>query len=348
MLVWAAFSMVMVLGFTALATDTGLYLRNIRDAQNDTDAAVLAGAQELARGISAGLSNAEAEANAIAKAEEWASLNDAEENLDCCTFSDFNGDGHTDTVEGTVARSSDAVFARVIGIDSFPLERDAAARVVNAGGGEVMPWALCGDEDAPPLWGVEVGELYVVKVGSPGGGGGGDDGRCGPETGNFQILDVGGEDDGQCKQGATGYRLAIEHGGSCDVYMADNQVTVDTKTGNIGQNTRTAIEQYLADRGETGDYEFCDDYENNGDDPSCWARYILVPIINSDLPPGTSVPMEILDLAPMYLAWWSRTGPWGDAEVHAILLSNQYIPGWTLVGERGDSAFTALHPLLVK
>ena len=346
-MVWAAFSMVMVLGFTAFATDTGLYLRNIRDAQNDADSAVLAGAQELARGISAGLPNAEAEANAVAKAQEWATNNGAEVDLECCTFLDSNNDGLTDTVEGTVARSSDAVFAHVVGIDSFPLERSAGAQVVNAGGGEVMPWALCGDEDAPPLYDVVAGEEYTIKVGAIGEG----ENRCGPETGNFQILGVGGRDGGgtgDCRSGTEGYRLAIEHGGSCDVFMAEGQVLVDTKTGNLGQSTKTAIQQYLADRGETGDYEFCDDYEANGLDASCWARYILVPIIDEDLPPGTSEPVTILDLAPMYMTWWTRHGPWGAAEVHAILLTNTYISGWTLVGERGDSAFSALHPLLVK
>ncbi len=344
MLVWTAFSMVMVLGFTAFATDTGLYMRNIRDAQNDVDAAVLAGAQELTIGISEGLSNAESEANALAKAQEWATLNGADGDFQCCTFSDSNGDGLTDTIEATIDRSSSAVFARVLGIDSFPLERSAAARVVNAAGGEVMPWALCGDEDAPSLWDVQVGEEYTVKVGAIAQG----EERCAPETGNFQILGIGGNDGGDCKAGAIGYQLAIMNGGSCDVYEADGDVLVDTQTGNLGQNTTTAIEQYLADRGETGNYEFCDDYENNRDDPSCWARYILVPIIDEDLPPGSSEPVVILDLAPMYMTWWTRSGPWGAAEVRAILVTDQYIPGWTLIGGRDDSAFSILHPLLVK
>ena len=354
-LIWAAFSMVMVLGFTAMATDTGLYLRNIRDAQNDADAAVLAGAQELARGISAGLSNAEAEASATAKAQEWAGYNGADGQFDCCAFSDFNGDGLTDTVEGTVARSSSAVFARVVGVDSFPLERSAAARVVNAAGGEVMPWALCGDEDEPFLWGVQVDEEYIIKVGAgqaqgqgQGQGQGDGDQPCGPETGNFQILNIGGpDDDGNCKQGAVGYGYAIENGGSCYVYQADGEVLVDTKPGNLGQNTKDAIEQYLADRGETGNYEYCDDYAAHGTEQQCWARHVLVPIVDKDLPPGKK-PVVILDLAPMYLTWWTREPPWGEAEVHAILKTNTYIPGWTLLGQREDSAFSVLHPLLVK
>ena len=39
-LVLAAFSAVMVLGFTALVTDVGIYMRDMRDAQNDADAIV--------------------------------------------------------------------------------------------------------------------------------------------------------------------------------------------------------------------------------------------------------------------------------------------------------------------
>jgi hypothetical protein len=349
-LIMAAFSMVIVLGFTALAIDTGYHLRNVRDAQNDVDAAMLASVQELGNGISAGLSNAEAEANALAKAQEWATYNGAAGQLDCCTFSDFNGDGLTDTVEGTVSRSSEAYFARVVGIDSFSLERGAAARMVNAAGGSIMPWALCGDKDQPLLWGVQEGEEYVVKVGAgQSKGQSAEEGlACGPQTGNFQILNVGGpDDDGDCKQGAVGYRYAIENGGSCYAYTADDEVLVDTKPGNLGLNTKDAIEQYLADRGETGNYKFCDDYENNGGDLVCQARHVLVAIIDHDLPQGKK-PVAILDLAPVYITWWTRTPPWGESEVRAILKTNAYIPGWTLLGAGDDSAFSALRPTLVK
>src|SRR4030043_631670 len=85
--VLAALLMTAMLGFTAIAVDVGFYMRNLRDGQNDIDAAVLAGAQEL-------LDDSTDTAAAVDRAEEWAIRNGvAAGDLECCTFSDSDNDG---------------------------------------------------------------------------------------------------------------------------------------------------------------------------------------------------------------------------------------------------------------
>ncbi len=123
-----------------MAIDVGIFMRNLRDAQNDVDAAVLAGAQEL-------LKDASDTDAAEAKAEEWITRNGMDEGevFDCCVFSDHNNDGDIDTISGRIERSSDTFFARAVGVMGFPVKRESTARVVHSEGAAVCPWGLLGD-----------------------------------------------------------------------------------------------------------------------------------------------------------------------------------------------------------
>jgi hypothetical protein len=334
-IVWAAFSAVMVLGFTALAIDGGLYMANIRDAQTDADAAALAGAQELLK---------TPPGDALAKCQEWAANNAAGAGI-TCSVGDFDSDGNPD-VTAEVERSQSAAFARVLPgdpfEDGFPVDRMGIAEVIHAGGGRASPWSICGDptlpdfgliqEDGDGI--VEEDEVYTVKVGALGGPDAGDsDCYASPETGNFQILEVGGIDDAdKCKDGADGYRWAIQDGGSCEVMKTGDMVSVYTKPGNLGQNTDQALSQYLSTWEDPANWEYCDDYAAHGDEPTCLGRYVPIPIIENDLPEGKKE-VQVYALAPAYITWWARTGPWKDAEVRVIILDNVWIPAWTLVGE---------------
>ncbi len=293
------------------------------------------------------------------RAEEWATRNGvaAEEDLECCTFSDRNNDGEIDTVSGRIERSSDTLFARVLGIESLPVERESTARVVHARGAPVCPWGLLGDpNDTDPndgsYFGVVPGEVYALKV------------STGLQTeGNFRALDLG-------QTGASGYRALIEAGCAAEdvgVWSEGDQILTDTKPGDMGNPTRQALNDYYA-------YEpsgLCDvDFELDPADPTrgtvvgdynpyedeipadCernpltggMGRVALIPIIDH-LPSGASEPVTILGLASVYIASWDRTGPPSDTQVYGIFLDQADVSPRDLVGE-SDNPLAPLRVVL--
>jgi len=343
--VLAALLMTAMLGFTAITVDVGFYMRNLRDGQNDIDAAVLAGAQEL-------LDDPTNTAAAVDRAEEWATRNGvAAGDLECCTFSDRNNDGEIDTVSGRIERSSDTLFARVLGIESLPVERESTARVVHAQGGAICPWGLLGDGNDtvydPPsdnsYLGVVPGQVYALKV------------ATGLQTaGNFRALDLG-------QSGASGYQALIESGCTAEdvgVWSEGEQIFTDTKPGDMGMATRKALNNYYAyetsgwcdvafeldpadpTRGTVvGDYN---PYLPPGPRAGCersplggMGRVVLVPIIDH-LPNGASEPVTILGIASLYIAYWDRSGPPSQTRVYGIFLDRSDVNPRDLVGESDD------------
>jgi hypothetical protein len=235
-----AAGMVAFLGFVALSTDVGIYLRDLRHAQNQADAAALAGAQAF-------MLEPPSEATAKQLAQSWATNNNASGQIawtgdgNCGTtpsgtpipwgVSDSNGDGAPDTICLAIKRSSPSAFARVVGISSFPVERHAAARAVHAAGGPVCPWSLNppdhSDLDASDgtYMGVEIGKIYIVKESAQG-----------SQQGNFDILAL--------YQTGADYKEALGLG--CDktvsaVVLAGETVQVKTDPGNIGANTTKCL-----------------------------------------------------------------------------------------------------------
>ena len=346
-----------VMGFTALAVDMGIFMRDLRDAQNDADAAVLAGAQEL-------LSDPPDTAAAADKAREWATRNGVEpEHFDCCTFADADDDGVTDTISARVDRSSGTFFARVLGIASLPVEREATARVVHAAGGPICPWGILGDPndldggDGSYL-GVEPGRVYVMKT------------MTGLQVeGNFRILDLG-------QTGTDGYVALIMAGcvtEDVNVWREGDDIVTDTKPGNVGQPTRKALNDYYAYEKSDGDplgYGWCDvEFEIDPGDPTrgtvtgtynpyedgvregCdrnpitgrMGRVAVVPIIDH-LPSGSSEPVTIIGIASMYIAYWDRSGPPSGTQVYGVFLEHATVSPADLVGESDN----LLAPLRIK
>ncbi|MDI6858747.1 MAG: hypothetical protein QME71_10590 [Dehalococcoidia bacterium] len=348
-----------VMGFTALAVDMGIFMRDLRDAQNDVDAAVLAGAQEL-------LSDPPNTAAAADKAREWATRNGVQpEHFDCCTFSDANGDGVTDTISARVDRSSGTFFARVLGLTSLPVEREATARVVHSAGGPICPWGILGDpNDLDPsdgtYLGVEPGEVYVMKT------------MTGLQVeGNFRILDLG-------QTGTNGYVALIMAGcvtEDANVWREGDDIVTNTKPGNVGQPTRKALNDYYEYEKSDGisdpmGYGWCDvEFELDPTDPTrgtvtgaynpyedgvregCdrnpitngMGRVAMIPIIDH-LPSGSSEPVTIIGIASMYVAFWDRTGPPSDTQVYGVFLEHATVTPANLVGESDN----VLAPLRIK
>jgi hypothetical protein len=340
--------------------DVGFYMRNLRDGQNDIDAAVLAGAQEL-------LNDSTDTVAAVDRAEEWATRNGvAAGDLECCTFSDSNNDGEIDTVSGRIERSSDTLFARVLGVDSLPVERESTARVVHAGGSAICPWGLLGDgNDTDPsdgsYFGVTVGEVYALKV------------ATGLQSsGNFRALDLG-------QSGASGYQALIEAGCTAEdvgVWSEGDQILTDTKPGDMGNPTRKALDNYYAyeksdEINDSLGWGWCDvQFELDPVDPSrghvvgpynpqldgaregCernlqtggMGRVVLVPVIDH-LPNGASEPVTILGIASMYIASWDRSGPPSGTRVYGIFLDWSGVSPKNLVGE-SDNPLAPLRVVL--
>jgi hypothetical protein len=347
--------MTAVMGFTALVVDVGMFMRDLRDAQNDVDAAVLAGAQEL-------LNDPTDTASAASKAREWADRNGVEEaHFDCCTFSDANDDGVTDTIAATVDRTSGTYFARVLDFTSFDVERGSAARVVHAAGGPVCPWSVLGDpNDVDPgdgtYLGLAPGQVYVMKV------------MTGLQVdGNFRILDLG-------QTGTSGYVDLILAGcvtEDVNAWQEGDDILTDTKPGNVGHPTRQALDDYYEyEESYSGGHGWCDvEFELDEVDPTIgtitgtydphedgpregcernpltngMGRTALIPIIDH-LPSGSSEPVTIIGIASMYIGYWDRTGPPSDTQVYGVFLDQATVSPAHLVGESDN----VLAPLRIK
>jgi hypothetical protein len=371
-IVLAGFSAVMVIGFTALVTDVGIYMRDLRDAQNDADAAALAGARALM------LTPPEAD-TAIQLAEEWATNNGAGGQVvwtgdgHCGTTPDgdpipwgvsaSNGGADPDTICLRIERSTPSVFARVLGIDSFPAKRAAAARAVHANLGAVCPWALKGDPDDTDhtdgtYMGVEMGKIYAVKVGAGSGG-----------MGNFGILRLYAEG---CSGGTACYKAVIESACAANGYNVVSHgevIETSTEPGNVGNPTIDALNTLFGYELEGGgEFASCDvtmtwDEETEmgvptGHDPrlagaqtGCGmdaggagnGRYMLIPIVDGFPPSGTG-PVQILAIANVYVTGWGqwdpdaydRHGPPGQAKVYIEFVEKAPYKPKDLIGVSDD------------
>jgi len=133
-LVLGALAMVVILGFTAMAIDVGIFLHERRDLQNAADAAALAGAAELP----------ESPAEAEAKVHEWAAKNGidiAGGELDLMEITTTYVTN--DTVRVRVTRETPFVFGRVLGFTSETMHATGVSRVGSPTiATNAMPWAL--------------------------------------------------------------------------------------------------------------------------------------------------------------------------------------------------------------
>lgn len=210
-LVLAAFAMVMVLGFAAMAIDVGLFLHERRELQKAADAAVLAGAQELP----------DAPADAQQKAGEWAENNGiGAGELEAVEISSTYVDDDTITVR--VKRDVPFVFARVLGLSSDTMRADASARVGSpAEMAGLVPFGVLDEA-------ISLTEPTVLKYDAKN-----------VFHGNFGALGIDGS-------GAKTYRETIEHGSHTPLCSQSQDTcadpTTETEPGNMIGPTGQALE----------------------------------------------------------------------------------------------------------
>ncbi len=155
----AALAMAVILGFTALAVDLGLFFHERRNLQNSADAAALAGVAYLPKDP----------ITAVATAKDWA-----------IKYKDVNPDQiktvevrtthvPNDTLYVELSTSFDWIFGRAVGLTTSNVGAKAAAIVGSLGGNrEMMPWAVlqgdssCLDANGNALFGI----TCSVKVGA--------------------------------------------------------------------------------------------------------------------------------------------------------------------------------------
>jgi Flp pilus assembly protein TadG len=286
-LVLGALAMVVILGFTAMAIDLGIFLHERRDLQNAADAAALAGAAELP----------ESPAEAEAKVHEWAAKNGidiAGGELDLVEVTTTYVTN--DTVRVRVTREVPFVFGRVLGLTSETMHATGASLVGSPTiATNAMPWALRKSyKEAAELDGYG---LPVVLMESEHGG----------ASGAFGGLCF----DAHC--GASDYREAIEEGATVDLTgsyeMAPGVMPGPTDQGvgyrltNTDENCDT-FEEVFRQIGPN-EWEFIDNACNPWtDEGSGSLRVVLAPVIEDyyyDECGGASCTVQVSAFAMLFL-----------------------------------------------
>ena len=205
-----AFAMSVLLGFTALAVDSGvLFLDHTRLARA-ADAAALAGAGELPDTV-----------KASALAAGYAQKNGVDTSDPAKFKVSFSNDNKKITVE--IKRDVGLFFARSIGLENSTVNGRAAAKIspLKAVGG-LAPVGL--DESSMPL---VPGQQYIIKVGFP-------------ETGWTGILGYPGQ------SGADDYRVSARNGYYGQVTIGDNE---NKAPGNVTGPTIQGLQERIDSAG---------------------------------------------------------------------------------------------------
>jgi ribosomal protein L22 len=343
-LVLFVLALAVLLGFTAMAVDVGLFLQQRRDLQNDADAAALAGAAYLP---DASL--------ATQKAQEWVAKNfdDGDEVVKSIEVSSYRESNDRITV--TVEQEVSFVFARALDLTSDTMGASATAGRVPVSAGCVSPWAIQGVvNNADADYGLDPESPYVFQLSS------GD----WASPGNYGALGIYGT-------GTTEYREAIE--GNCGEIMACDSdspyveegqtLPCPSITGALGQNTDVALTtRYPPSTWPTCDVQTdADGYANavaKAQLPECKDRAVPIAIINAFPPQGQSADVEIWGLANFYIAGWDRWPPRGDGDqdgdpdngmVWGYLVPATSQPAWSVQwGWDSANPFAPLVIVLVK
>ena len=333
----------------ALALDAGFWYFDHRWAQNQAEAAALAGAYRLP---STDPGPAQSAAINYLANNGWASFFGEIQAtaVPCGSSTSLSGalalvevmdcranDGRYDTVRVRVRRQTLTFLSGLFGVPVAYVSASATAQAGSAGGANVMPWAVvppCAREntenncDESYGYGFESNLLYSFRC---------VEASCDPSTytpGNFGAID-------SCGQGTTNYRDCITGEASSGFFFVGEEVYVEVQTGTQGQNTNSALVDLVTSHGEmlvNGSYT-CDVQawpDSSGKDSDgkeelmttrvvtdsvgqwtiqdqCAHRAVLVPFIQRFPSRGSSEPVRVLGLGVFYIAGWDRDGPWGDA-----------------------------------
>ncbi len=186
----AAFTMVVVIGFAALAIDIGSLTYERRDLQNGADAMALAGGSQLTVGTTGNSA-----ADTVARS--WATKNNVDNaEITSITFNQTcSGANEPNIITVRLRRSKQTFLASVIGIDTMSTSVCATARRFSQGGGAgVAPFGvendcIYGPDETPGNgddWS-EPGDWITIKYDSQDGN---DANGCGANTGNFWLLGI--------------------------------------------------------------------------------------------------------------------------------------------------------------
>jgi len=326
----------------AVAIEVGMWLHAKRDAQNDVDASVLAGAQELPD-----------EAVASAMAEAWGARNGTTDGeLVCCEFEDLSGDGAADLIRARVERQPESVTGNLLDVGIVTVTARAAAAKQRAIAGCVVPWAVVGDQDlgAAGDWGLPVAQFvgfHASEFHTPG---------------NFGALRLYGN-------GIDDYRAAIAtpcgdaDGSGCaqgEPVPVNETLECEVEPGGGGQNTHIALSERDENYGQDSSCDVTTYAEavNQAGTDCGKSRAILIPIIDAWPPQGASAPIDILGIATFYVAGWDRSGPWGDEDMDGdtvddmvwgyFLEDQDVIEAWNIQWGYSDDPFAPTRVLLVE
>ncbi len=333
-----------LLGFTAMSVDVGIFLHQRRDLQNDADAAALAGGAFLPDATVA-----------TQAAQDWAAKNfdDGVEAVKSIEVSTYRAPNDRITVE--VNQEVSFVFGRVLGLTSKTVHATATAGRVPVKAGCVAPWAVQGVVNDPGSdYGLDPDDLYIFQLSA----------SDWSSPGNFGALAVyggGTSDYRNSVQGNCGQVIAC---GSDSPYVAEGEtLNCATQTGTLGKNTDDA----LTARYPTSTWAACDvtagpngyaDAVAKAELQSCSDRVVSVAIINAFPPQGQSAAIEIWGLANFYIADWDRNPPYGNGNqppppsggmIWGYLVPGASVPSWQVQwGWDSANPFAPLVIVLVK
>ncbi len=326
-------ALTVLLGFTAMAIDVGLFFEDRRHLQNTADAAALAGVAELPANPTA----------AKSKAAQWAAKHGIS-SAEIKTIEVRTTDYPNDTLYVEVERQFSWVFGRVLGQTTSAVPANAAAQIGSLSGtSNLMPWAMvlgdstCLDPTGNPI----VDTNCSVKVGADTG-----------VTGWYGALDLDGNGGGSSE-----YQSRINDGTAETVYCAQGQTepncqasVADALDGNKVGGTGHGIDERLATEPTPG----CDKSGNGKDDfsevfglnPSGIPKYsvacpgsprlIIVPVVTLNGSPVQTVTIKGWALA--YLQGYSCvgattcTGGKGHWEVQLTIVDAVYSQSASFMG----------------
>jgi len=297
-------AMTVLLGFTAMAIDIGMFYEDRRHLQNSADAMALAGVQELPLNP----------ASADLKAREWAANNGISDS-EIQSIEVQTGLAPNDTVHVELKKDFNWIFARVLGKTSSPVGAQAAARTGSlAGGFGAMPWALLeGDSLCLDAKGDAIFNTDCAVKGGAG---------SSAITGWYGALDYDGNGGGSSEyesnivdnETANSYCVVTEPSPECDAY-AINALT-GNKVGGTGQgiDARLALEPTSGCSKDGNDIDDFDEVfvPNPGGNPSYLVvcpdspRLVIIPIVTIDQTPVQTVTIGGWTLA--YLNGYSCVG----------------------------------------
>jgi hypothetical protein len=318
-------TLLLVTMFFAVAFDAGLWFFDHRTAQNQAEAAALAGAQELPSLSTTAANQA---------VNDWLTKNGAEPCAPgCVTYQDNYQDAAYDTIRVEVERESPGIFASLSGVSVVDISAAATATTGPVDSVPVMPWSVIppdptcdtpgefcdadfdGDGQQDPgdcfnvafqdcPWGLSPERLYGFKSGG---------------GGNTGIIDA-------CGNGASNYRDCITGESISGFFTEGEYVVVGLQGGNLGVNTRNALATRYAAESPTWPCDVAATPDNlSGADPSgyalanqrldtgpalCQERVVFIPILESMPSNGCgNCSLKVVGVASFYIASWNRSNP---------------------------------------